>query len=149
MAENVNVSELVTLFKEAWEASDCSGREGHRTEDAIAAVLEHLLLMDGDVVQGEQFHYQGLTVWLGDGLPVSITDEMTAEDIRDLVPAPLQRQVLLARLDFVRWALTEHSVVLEGLAKSLDGLADRVQAGVLKGAKAGVEAGQGTPGGEG
>lgn len=42
--------------------------------------------------------FQGLTLWLGDRLPVHVDDFMTGADLRDLIANPTARAVTIARL---------------------------------------------------
>lgn len=55
--------------------------------------------MAGDlttVKNGPEF--QGVTLWLGDRLPVHVDDFMTGADLRDLIVNPTARAVAVARL---------------------------------------------------
>jgi hypothetical protein len=48
--------------------------------------------------------FQGVTFWLGDGLPVTLHDTLTKGDLLDLIDKPLQRAVLITRLRIVtKW----------------------------------------------
>lgn len=42
--------------------------------------------------------FQGLTLWLGDRLPVHVDDFMAGADLRDLIVNPTARAVAVARL---------------------------------------------------
>lgn len=53
--------------------------------------------------------FQGLTLWLGDRLPVHVDDFMTTSDLGDLIVNPTARAVAVARLRSVANLLEEAS----------------------------------------
>lgn len=94
----LNLDELVTTFKEAWDAADEEGKEGARSRAGLEAVLEELLLTDGDIVYGQPSEMQSVTLWVGDSLPVQIEDFAGAQDLQDWIGNPIMRAVVIARL---------------------------------------------------
>jgi hypothetical protein len=98
MAERINLDSMVSTFKNAWKEADDQNLGGRRTETALGAVLDQLLLVDGDVVIGSPAAYQGVTLWVGDGMPLQIDDDVSPDDLRDWIQSPVQRQVAITRL---------------------------------------------------
>jgi hypothetical protein len=69
------------------------------------STTSEIRLADGDVIEfGPE--YQGVTLWLGDGLPVTISDDTADVDIADLIQSPGQRAVTIARLQRIVAALS-------------------------------------------
>lgn len=52
--------------------------------------------------------FQGVTLWLGDGFPVTADDTMTKDDLREYISAPLQRAITAARLRALADMLTAY-----------------------------------------
>lgn len=98
MNGRVIASNLVNVFKAAWERADSEGRAGARTSSGIAAVLEELLLAEGDIVVGQPSSMQSVTLWVGDSLPIQVEDFATATDLQDWAANPILRAVAIARL---------------------------------------------------
>lgn len=94
----INLDELVDIFKAAWGRADEAGQEGSRSRAGLEAVLEALLLADGDVVYGQPSEMQSVTLWVGDSLPVTIEDFAGAQDPQEWVHNPIMRAVTVARL---------------------------------------------------
>lgn len=98
VSTRIILDDLVNVFKEAWEQADSEGREGSRSRAGLEAVLEELLLSDGDVVIGQPSEIQGVILLVGDSLPVQVDDFVGADDLQDWLCNPIMRAVAVARL---------------------------------------------------
>lgn len=94
-------TDLATAFEEAWHAAAPSSADGHRVEAGISAILEHLELMDGDILAATRPNYQGVTIWVGDNLPLYVDDDMSPGDLREMIGKGITRAVLVARLSAI------------------------------------------------
>lgn len=98
MGERLILADLVNVFKEAWEAADEEGREGSRSRAGLEAVLEELLLSDGDIVFGQPSETQGVVLLVGDSMLVQVDDFVGAVDLQGWVQNPIMRAVVITRL---------------------------------------------------
>lgn len=62
-------------------------------ENVVKVVLP---LFEEQVTVAQAATYQGVTLWLGDSIPVQVDDDMS--DLRGYIFEPIQRAVTIARL---------------------------------------------------